>query len=114
MRLEKNGLLENRLDLAFNYLYSDGAGDYVTSFENETSPFPRLISQHRSVDLKAKYRASAKLAVELRLYQERYRSADWALDGVAVNTIRNLITMGRVSPNYSINLASVSFTYSFD
>ena len=114
VRLEKNGLLENRLDLAFNYLYSDGAGDYVTSFENETSPFPRLISQHRSVDLKAKYRASAKLAVELRLYQERYRSADWALDGVAVNTIRNLITMGRVSPNYSINLASVSFTYSFD
>jgi hypothetical protein len=109
--IEKTGLLCGRLDLTLSYIYSDGAGQYDTEFLNQSSRFPALASEHRGIDFTALYRATEKLSVKLRYYNEDYRSADWALDGVTNDTIRNVIGMNLVSPNYGISLTNISFTY---
>lgn len=110
--IEKTGLMGSRFDLTLGYIYSDGAGQYDTEFQNLNSRFPSLISEHRGIDFTALYRASEKLSFKLRYYNEDYRSADWALDGVTTDTIRNVIGMNLVSPNYGISLINISFTYS--
>ena len=72
-----------------------------TEMPGRTSVFPALVSGQRSVDLTARYRYSDRVTLALRYYGERYRSADWAFDGVAVDTIRNVLTTGRTMPRYS-------------
>ena len=109
--IAKTGLLASRLDLTLSYIYSDGAGQYDTEFQNRNSRFPALVSKHRGINFTALYRANEKLSVKLHYYNEDYRSADWALDGVTTDTIRNVIGMNLVSPNYGISLTNISFTY---
>ena len=109
--IEKTGLMGSRLDLTLSYIYSDGAGQYDTEFQNQNSRFPALISEHRGINFTALYRANEKLSVKLRYYNEDYRAADWALDGVTTDTIRNVIGMNLISPNYDISLTNISFTY---
>ena len=106
--IHSKGHFSERLDLSMDYLYSDGAGQYATEFQNQLSGFPELISEHRSLDLKAAIRVNPKTAIELRYYREAYDSSDWALDDVRPDTIRNILNLGLVSPNYTIGLASVS------
>lgn len=109
--IEKTGLMGSRLDLTLSYIYSDGAGQYDTEFQNENSRFPALVSEHRGMKFTALFRANEKLSVKLHYYNEDYRSADWALDGVTTDTIRNVIGMNLISPNYDISLTNISFTY---
>ncbi|MCY4213454.1 MAG: MtrB/PioB family decaheme-associated outer membrane protein [Gammaproteobacteria bacterium] len=96
------------LDLRLEYAHSDGAGDYATTFESATADFPRLISQHRSLDVRLQTAWRWKSKVALRYYYERYRAADWAIDGVGQDAIRNVLAFGRASPRYRNHLLAVS------
>jgi hypothetical protein len=44
---------------------------------------------------------------------EEYDEDNWAVDGVAPNTIDNVLTMGEVSPDYNIGVFAVSLRYAF-
>ena len=58
------------------------------------------MSDHRSTNVSARYRLRDDLALRLDWYHERYASADWAQDGIAADTIGNVLTSGLVSPAY--------------
>jgi hypothetical protein len=44
---------------------------------------------------------------------ETYRTFDWALDNVNVNTLANVITMGDVSPDYTAHVVAASVAFKF-
>ena len=106
LTFESRLIAEDRLHLSVAYVRSSGEGAYRTTVAlaetpAETPIFPALISHHRSLDIMVRYRYSDRVTLALRHYGERYRSADWAFDGVAMDTIRNVLTTGRTMPRYS-------------
>ena len=107
-RFRANGLLHGAINLTVDYAYSNGVGDYATTLEDGRSSFPSLISRHQSVDSRLRYAWRPRTTVVLRYYFERYRSADWAIDGIGRDGIRNVLTFGRSSPGYSNHLISLS------
>ena len=106
LTLESRLLTNDRLHLSLAYVRSSGEGVYRTTRSLAEMPpsasiFPALVSAQRSLDITVRYRYSDRVTLALRHYGERYRSADWAFDGVAMDTIRNVLTTGRVMPRYS-------------
>lgn len=106
LTFESRLLANDRLHVAVAYVRSSGEGMYRTTrslaeTRAEASIFPSLVSDHRSVDITVRYRYSDRVTLALRHYDERYRSADWAFDGVAMDTLRNVLTTGRTMPRYS-------------
>ena len=94
-------VLRERLDLSFSYVHSDGVADYHTEFQERLSVFPSLVSEHRTFDVRARYRWRDRLAFIVRYRHEDYRSADWALAGIGPDAVHNVISFGRSSPDYS-------------
>ena len=101
-RLAAQGFPHPAFDLTVDYAHSDGVGDYETILDDMRSNFPRLISRHRSVDVRLRYAWRPRTGVVLRYYFERYRAADWAFDGLGQDAIRNVLTLGRDSPDTTI------------
>ena len=58
-RFRANRFPHRAIDLAVDYAYSNGIGDYETTLEDVRSSFPSLISRHQSVD--TRYGGSAIL-----------------------------------------------------
>ena len=107
-RLKLNGILHHTLNLTVDYAHSNGVGDYATTFEDRRSSFPSLISRHHSVGARLRYAWRPRTGLVLRYRFERYRAADWAIDGLAQDSIRNVLTFGRSSPRYGNHLIALS------
>ena len=107
-RLKLNGFPHPALDLTLDYAHSNGTDDYATTFEDRRSSFPSLISRHHSVDARLRYAWRPRTALVLRYRFEHYRAADWAIDGLAQDSIRNVLTFGRSSPRYGNHLIALS------
>ena len=107
-RFLAKGFPHPALDLTADYAHSDGAGDYETTLGAVPSSFPGLVSRHRSLDVRLRYAWRARTNLVLRYYFERYRAADWATDGLGPDAIRNVLTLGRSSPEYRNHLIALS------
>jgi hypothetical protein len=57
------------------------------------------------------YPASDKLSFRLDYIYENFRSNDWALDGVGVDTIPNLLSFGADAWNYTASVVYFSARY---
>lgn len=97
-----------RLDLSFGYARSDGTALYETLFREEASIFPALASDLRTWEVRARYRLKDRWTLVVRYRHEDHHSADWALDGVEPDTIRNVLASGRSSPAYSSRFIGVA------
>ena len=107
-RFRADGLLHPAVGLTLDYAHSNGTGDYFTAFEDLESGFPSLVSRHESVDLRLRYAWRPQTGIVLRYYYERFRAADWAIDGLGQDAIRNVLTLGRSSPRYRNHLFALS------
>ena len=108
LRLKADRLLHSAIGLTLDYARSNGDGVYSTDFEDLTSRFPSLASRHESVDLRLRYAWRAQTALVLRYYYERFRAADWAIDGLGQDAIRNVLSLRRSSPKYRNHLFALS------
>ena len=75
--------------------------------------FPRVKANLYSLKLQATYRFTRAVALRGAVWHERYSSSNWALDGVGVSTIPNVLALGETSPIYTVNVASATLRYSF-
>ena len=107
MRVAAEGTLHHAVDLWLEYAYSNGLGRYATTLESAQTSFPALVSRHESLNAQLRYRLRRGWAITARVYAERYRGADWAVDGIAQNSIRNVLTFGLTSPRYSNRLLAL-------
>ena len=78
-----------------------------------TKPLPRDISQLDSFNIHATYKLRESFSLRMSYWYERYRSTDWAVDGIEANTLANVILLGEDSPNYRENVVSLSVLYRF-
>ena len=78
-----------------------------------TSEFPSLGGDLEDISLEGSFQMRNNYSLQVRLYYEQYKSADWALDDVKPDSIGNLITLGLVDPSYSNFLVRLGIEKSF-
>ena len=104
-------LLDERMRLQLEYTDSRSRGVTQMLVGVPASEFPDFTTSLNALSLRVDYHISETLAVRIGYRNERYSSADWQIDGVALTSLANILTFGAQSPTYNIDLLTVSFTY---
>jgi len=75
--------------------------------------FPNNTFRDVGLRLSANYKVNQKSSLRVDYWHERYRTQDWALDGVTPTTLVNVLGLGITSPNFTVDQLSVSYRYDF-
>ena len=108
----KHALIPETVDVGADLTSSRSVGDIKVSVTSSEA-FPRIKSDLDSLKLFATYKVKTDLTIRASLWHERYSSHNWAIDGVGPSTIPNVLTLGETSPDYKVNVVSVSLRYRF-
>ncbi|NBD95148.1 MAG: MtrB/PioB family decaheme-associated outer membrane protein [Gammaproteobacteria bacterium] len=107
--------LAGSLDLGADFVHVRARGDIdVRAAEGLTvEPLPETISRRRSLAAWAGYSMPSGWRFRLRIEHERFDSRDFAFDGVAIDSVANLLLLGRPAPDYSVTavLATIGYRY---
>ena len=109
----KHGAIKNKLDLGADFVYTRTRGAIRVDAGVSDPPFPDFTTTMHGLKLYFTYRVDAQWSVNGGYWHERYRSANWMLDGVAPATVPNLLTFGEQAPQYRVNVVRLSARYSF-
>jgi MtrB/PioB family decaheme-associated outer membrane protein len=100
-----------------SYAYSRGEIKTKTGaalpVAQQAVPLPDITSRMGRLELFGKYWLQRDLSVNVKYIYERYRSKDFALDGVLVSSANNLIGTNQLSPDYKAQLIGVTLSYNF-
>ena len=103
------GKLELGADLAFSRSRSNVSVDTGASGPS----FPTVSTSMDRLKLYASYRLKDNLSLIGSYWYERYDSQNWALDGVAPDTVNNLLAFGVQPPRYNENVLRLALRYRF-
>ena len=110
-------LLDDQLRLRADYVYSmaDTAVRVRTgpALAQTSQNFPDLESRLHDFNVSAEYQLRENIAVRLSYLLEDLKTGDWAIDGVAPNTIANVLGLGEDSPHYRNHLVGFAVRYEF-
>jgi len=109
----KHALIKDKLDVGADYTKSYSRGEVIVSTGAPDPAFPDLISKLGSLKLHATYRIQDNISLKGAYWYESYRSENWQLDGVAPDTISNVLTLGEQPPSYYVNVFMLSLRYKF-
>ena len=86
-------LMDERLELRADYVHADARAriNVQSGPALDTEPLPDLTSRRHTLDLAARYKINDQLSLSARWWFERYRTADWALDGIGPNQLADVI-----------------------
>jgi len=107
------GKLNDRVDFSADYLSADSTGRINTNSGASEASFPELETSLRNARLRLNYRVSEQWALILIAEHEKYRSADWQIDGLGNDGIAAILTLGDKSPDYNISLLRIMASYRF-
>lgn len=102
-----------KVDLTFDYTRSDGETEIlVTGQTVAPEPLPELESTMDSLRVALSYNVSERFALDFSARWERFEAEDWGLEGVAPDTIPNVLTMGANPYDYDVWVFGIGFRYS--
>jgi MtrB/PioB family decaheme-associated outer membrane protein len=107
------GLIE-KLDVGADYVYA--RSELATNMNTEVvpnAPFPDLTTRLHSVSLYGDYALRQEMLLRLRYTYESFDSDNWAYDGVAPDTIPQVLSLGQDSPDYGVHVVALSLRYKF-
>lgn len=109
----RHAAIPEKLDLGADLVFTRTRAKIAVDAGGLNSAFPDTTSSTDSLKLFANYRLSETMSLNAAFWHERYRSADWHLDGILPATVPSLLALGELSPNYKINVVRVSLRYGF-
>lgn len=109
-RLPDHGL-EFGADLVYTLSESDIAVTAGSALS--AAPLPTVRTRLYSASLYGQYQIRDNLKLHARIWNERYDSDDYAIDGVAVNQLANVILFGEESADYQVTVLMFSWLYGF-
>ena len=108
-----SGKLNDRLDISIDYVSSYSRGRISTDSGAGEPPFPNLTTHLRNANIRLNYQASRKWGLTLQAEHENYDSSDWQIDGLGNDGISAILTLGPVSPQYSVTVLRLLANYLF-
>lgn len=109
----KHLAMKGRLELAADLTTARSRSDVTVDAGVASPPLPTATTTLESLKLRASYRIDEKMSLIGSLAHERYRSADWHVDGVLPATIPNLLALGEPAPRYRVDWLQVALRYRF-
>ncbi|MBA1148112.1 MtrB/PioB family decaheme-associated outer membrane protein [Ectothiorhodospiraceae bacterium WFHF3C12] len=110
---EVRDILRDGLDLGLDLTYTRSRGETDVDKRGIAPPFPDLKSDLRSIGLFTRYEVSETTDLRLDYRFEQYRTEDFYYDEVEPDTISNVLTLGRESPDYDVHVIGLSARYRF-
>ncbi len=104
---------DNKFRIKLDYTYSESITDIIPdagSGINDTA-LPRVTSVLNSFNLTGNYQLYENLGLRLRYTYELYDLDDFASDGVSVDTMANVMSLGTGALDYNAHLIGVSLVY---
>ena len=105
-------VINEKLDIGADFTLSRSVGEITVDY-GISSAFPDNITNLDSLKLYANYKLKESMSLYLGYWYESYDSTNWALDGVAPDTIPNVLSLGIQSPSYDVSVVAVSLRYNF-
>jgi len=109
----KHAAIKGKLDLGADYAYTRTKSEITVTTAGVDSVFPNIYTSRNSVKLYADYHLKDGVSLRAGYWYESFDSDNWMLDGVAPNTIPNVLTFGNQAPNYNVNVIALSVRYKF-
>jgi len=109
----KHIALQNKLEFGADFTVMRTKGAVSVDTGASEPAFPDLTTSRGSLKLYANYRLKDNVSLRAGYWYELYDSANWALDGVAPDTIPNVLTFGQLAPHYRVHLIALSARYKF-
>jgi MtrB/PioB family decaheme-associated outer membrane protein len=111
----RRALRDGRLRVGVDYARSQVAGDVRVSTAAALTalPLPTTRARLTTLDIDLAWRLGTRSELLLGYRREAFRSSDWARDGVAPNTLANVILLGEESPDYSAHALALSYRTEF-
>jgi hypothetical protein len=97
----------------FDYFVMDSRGEIEMLTGPGAAAFPPVRIRSHGPRLKVAFRATPALEIIGSLQYEHFDADDWALDGVEPATLPSVLASGADAYQYDVNLAGLSFRYSF-
>ena len=112
-------VIEDRFKVNLDFTWSQS----TTSFDQVSGPaltggnvaeqLPDVTTDLYNLSVTGDYKIKDNMKIRARYMYERYKTADFGLDMVNVNTLSNVILMGQHSPDYVAHFFGLSFVYEF-
>ncbi|MFQ6371620.1 MtrB/PioB family decaheme-associated outer membrane protein [Shewanella sp. YIC-542] len=106
--LSYGGLLQNKLTLGLDYLFSNASSDTYLSGISSAS-YGDYYSYNHSASLYGDYALNAQMSLKLSYRYERYYDTDDAITDVG--RIPGVVSLGDINHNYNAHQVMLSFSY---
>lgn len=92
---------------------TDSDIDMLAGAALNSEPLPSISTRLHSFKLYGRYHLSEKLKLNISYLTEQFDSDDWHDDGIAVDTLSNVLLSGNPSPAYRAHVIMLSIGYRF-
>ncbi|MBD3646259.1 MAG: MtrB/PioB family outer membrane beta-barrel protein, partial [Pseudomonadales bacterium] len=110
-------VIENKFDIEADYVFvSTVIEDTIDVFGAQDligEDLPDIESDMHHFKLAGNYHVSKELTFRFHYDYYRFESEDWALDGVQLDTLSKVLTLGQKNPDETVNVFSVTALYRF-
>ncbi|HEX7060990.1 MAG TPA: MtrB/PioB family decaheme-associated outer membrane protein [Woeseiaceae bacterium] len=104
--------IADNMDFTLDYTYAAGRTEIAThSSSGGFSTFPDLVTDMSSLCLELDWTRSARLSIGAHLRWDTIDMDDWALDGVAPDTVPVLLSLGAEPWDYDLLFFGIGFTW---
>jgi len=108
-----NGKISEKVSFGFDWVSSDATGRVLTETGRGEDPFPVLRSDLRNARVHLSYALSDQWGMKIYAEHEKYDSEDWYVDELGPDGLMAVLTLGAVSPDYSVTVLRVLASYKF-
>jgi len=105
--------LNEKSSIGFDFVSSAAKGNISVQTTLEEDPFKPLRTDLTNATLHFDHEINDRWGYKLFAEYEKYDSQDWAIDGLGVDGIDSILTMGLQSPDYSAWYLRVQANYRF-
>ncbi len=102
-----------KTSIGFDFVTSSSKGDISVQTSLQEDPFNPLRTDLRNAKLHFDYEVNEHWAYKLYAEYEKYSSQDWTIDGLGVDGISSVLTMGEQSPEYNAWYLRMQASYRF-
>jgi MtrB/PioB family decaheme-associated outer membrane protein len=103
--------INEKSSIGVDLVSSDSKGDISVQTGQEEEPFDQLKTELTNLKLHYDYRLSEHWGY--KLFAEYEKFSNWAIDGLGVDGINSVLTMGEHSPKYDVWYFKVQASYRF-
>jgi MtrB/PioB family decaheme-associated outer membrane protein len=105
--------INEKSSVGFDYISADSKGDISVQTSNEEEPFSPLRTDLTNARVHYDHEINEHWGYKLYAEYEKYDSRDWIIDGLGVDGISSVLTMGDESPEYEVWYFRVQASYRF-